>query len=222
MADVRSLAFQKKSHRKPVALPVQSEKLAEFIGIMMGDGGINNPWQANISVNTVADAEYLLYLQQLVQDLFGIAPSLFESRKRQVTRVLISSVTVVDFLVRLGLPRGDKLRAGLSIPGWILENRSYRIACIRGLVDTDGCLFIHKHTVAGKEYKNIGFCFCSHSPKLISEFRAIFEEFGIIPHSSNQGRSIYLYKASAVARYIDIFGTSNERIASVYRNWRRG
>lgn len=78
---------------------------------------------------------------------------------------------------------------------------------------------MHKHTVAGKPYRNIGLCFRSYSLELISQVSAIFEEFGIIPHISNQGRSIYLYKASAVARYLEEFGTSNERIRSVHREF---
>lgn len=41
MADIDTLKYPKKSHRKEVILPKYSEDLAEFFGIMMGDGGIN-------------------------------------------------------------------------------------------------------------------------------------------------------------------------------------
>ncbi|MBA3788767.1 hypothetical protein H0X32_00010 [Patescibacteria group bacterium] len=133
---------------------------------------------------------------------------------------MLSSITLVDFLVANGLPRGHKLKNGLKIPEWILKNFDYRIACVRGLIDTDGCLFVHKHTVSSKEYKNIGLCFSSYSSILLIQVGNIFEEFGIIPHISTDGRMIYLYKASAVAKYLEVFGTSNERISSVYERWR--
>lgn len=219
MSDILSLKYPNKSHRKVVTLPVPSVELAEFFGIMMGDGGINNLWQANITLNSVADATYLEYVCALIEKLFCVAPAIVKNKKRKAARVLISSVSIVDFLAREGLVRGDKLRAGLFIPQWILENKEYRVACMRGLMDTDGCLYIHRHTVAGKAYQNIGLCFCSHSPALMGQVAAIFEEFGIIPHISNQGRSIYLYKASAVARYLEVFGTSNDRISSVYKRF---
>jgi hypothetical protein len=219
MADISLLKYPNKSHRKTVRLPEPSEALAEFFGIMMGDGGINNPWQANISLNSEADAAYITYVSNLIQTLFATKPSVHKSKSRKVVRLLVSSVTIVDFLTRHGLVRGDKLKAGLVIPGWILLKPEFRVACVRGLVDTDGCLYIHKHRVAGKEYRNLGLCFCSYSPELIGQVMRIFEEFGIIPHSSNQGRSIYLYKASAVARYLEVFGSSNERIRSVYREF---
>lgn len=219
MGQVSLLKYPNKSHRKVVKLPEPSAELAEFFGIMMGDGGINNPWQANITLNSVADAVYGKYVCSAIKNLFDISPMVFKCKGRQATKILISSITLVDFLVEKGLMRGDKLKQGLCIPNWILSKKDYRIACVRGLIDTDGCLYIHKHTVSGKPYKNIGLCFCSHSPALIAQVSAIFEEFGIIPHSSNRGRSIYLYKASVVARYLEIFGTSNDRISSVYQEF---
>lgn len=222
MADLNSLRFPNKSHRKKVILPVDSAQLAEFIGIMMGDGGINNEWQATITMNAISDKAYANYIHDLCLELFGIVPAIRQRKTRQALVISLSSTTIVDFLVSRGLRRGNKLAQGLSIPKWILIDQSYKLACVRGLVDTDGCLYIHKHKVGGKSYKNIGFCFTSHSPKLIRQIAAIFEEFGIIPHSSTGGRNIYLYKEDAVAKYLEIFGTSNERIRSLYQKWRGG
>ncbi|MEK9177261.1 MAG: LAGLIDADG family homing endonuclease [Patescibacteria group bacterium] len=220
--EVAALRYPKKSHRKTVVLPTESSLLAEFFGIMLGDGGINNAWQATITLNSESDATYAKYIERLCKKIFGIVPVI---RKRKTGRTLIvslASTTVVDFLVMKGLPRGNKLRHGLAIPRWILQRQEFRIACVRGLVDTDGCLFVHNHIIAKKRYKNIGFCFTSFSPELIKQVATIFVEFGIIPHIASQGRRIYLYKEEAVAHYIKIFGTSNDRIRSVYEKWRRG
>ena len=219
MADPATLSYPKKSHRKQVTLPQESAALAEFFGIMMGDGGINNQWQANITLNSVKDAQYAIYVQDLIGKLFGVAPRVMQRKGRNALVISIASTTIVDFLVERGLKRGDKLAQGLAIPEWIMTSPEWRKASVRGLVDTDGCLYIHKHFVEGKPYRNLGFTFCSYSSALIKQVAQIFEEFGIIAHISNQGRSIYLYKASAVAAYLEIFGTSNERILSVYREY---
>lgn len=219
MVQVSLLKYPNKSHRKVVILPEPSIELAEFFGIMMGDGGINNPWQANITLNSQADKEYAEYIVSLSEMLFGISPRVQRRKNSKALILSLASTTLVDYLIDLGLLRGNKLEQGLRMPEWILAIPDYRVACMRGLMDTDGCLYIHKHKVSGKPYQNIGLCFCSHSPELISQVSSIFEEFGIIPHISNQGRSIYLYKASAVARYLEAFGSSNERIISVYREF---
>lgn len=221
MAPISTLKYPKKSHRKPVNLPAYSVELAEFFGIMMGDGGIGSSWQFNITLNSKADKDYALYVVELIRSLFNIDPHVVMRKNRNALLIQTSSTSIVDFLIELGLPRGNKLLNELQIPSWILEVPAFKTACVRGLVDTDGCLYIHKHKVSGKEYQNIGFCFCSYSPTLIKQVSDLFEEFGIIPHISNRGRSIYLYKAGSVARYLTVFGTSNARIKSVYEKWRR-
>lgn len=203
-----------------VILPKYSSELAEFFGIMMGDGGINNEWQATITVNFLKDFKYATYISDMCKKLFDIFPVI---RKRKETNALVislSSTSVVDFLVGKGLSRGNKLKNGLKIPNWILEKASYRKKCVRGLIDTDGCMFVHVHRVSGKVYNNIGLNFTSHSPELISQVKDIFAEFGIMPHIGNSGKGIYLYKADAVAKYLKVFGTSNESIVSVYDKWK--
>ncbi len=214
-----SLKYPKKSHRKTVRIPRPSSSLAEFFGIMLGDGGINNLWQANITMNSIEDAEYSLYVQKLIQDLFGISSPIRKRKGRNAVVISAASTTLVNFLVEKGLPRGNKLAQGVCIPDWILEKCSYRVACVRGLMDTDGCLFIHSHKMGGKKYENIGLCFTSYSPKMLGQVAGVFEEFGIIPHIGSQGRSIYLYRADAVAKYLKVFGTSNRRISALYEKW---
>ena len=108
MADLVTLKYPKKSHRRKVQIPKSSKDLAEFFGIMLGDGGINNPWQANITLNAVKDRQYSLYIQKLVQLLFAIASTSFIYKNKDAVRILINGVSIVDFLVSKGLPRGNK------------------------------------------------------------------------------------------------------------------
>lgn|SRR3989344_2090723 len=221
MVDLNLLKYPKKSHRKEVVLPKPSIKLAEFTGIMLGDGGINNAWQANITVNAVSDANYAIYISNLCLDLFRTLPAIHKRKTRQALVISLASTSVVDFLVNNGLPRGNKLKQGLKIPEWILVGQdTYRKACVRGLMDTDGCLFVHNHKVKDKIYRNIGLSFTSYSPELIFQVAEIFGEFGIMPHISKRGKEIYLYRADDVAKYLQVFGSSNERIKNVYKDWR--
>ena len=220
MVDIYTLKYPQNSHRKKVILPKYSAKLAEFFGIMMGDGGINNPWQANITLNSIKDAKYVGYISNLCQNLFGIIPAIRKRKTRNALIISLASTSVVDFLVKNGLVRGNKLKTGLIIPKWILEKPSYKKSCVRGLIDTDGCMFIHVHRVLGKIYRNIGLSFCSYSPELIFQTADIFAEFGIMAHISKRGQDIYLYKENSVLKYLKLFCTSNERIGSVYKKWR--
>jgi len=220
MVNLSELRYPKKSHRKHVRLPQDSKNLAEFFGIMLGDGGINNPWQATITVNAIKDARYARFVSGLCRRLFGISAVIRKRKNRNALVIVLTSTDVVDFLVSKGLCRGNKLKNGIRIPDWILANRDYKKACVRGLVDTDGCVFVHKHSVRGKMYRNVGLTFTSYSTEFLYQVAGIFEEFGILPHISGSGRHIFIYRTDAVAKYLKIFGSSNNRIRSVYK--RRG
>ncbi|OGZ94115.1 MAG: hypothetical protein A2131_01915 [Candidatus Sungbacteria bacterium GWC2_49_10] len=86
MTTKHGLTYPKKSHRKTVIIPKRSSQLAEFFGAMLGDGGINNPWQANITLNALADREYAVHVVRLCVHLFEVFPAI---RKRKTREALI-------------------------------------------------------------------------------------------------------------------------------------
>lgn len=217
--NVEKLKYPLKSHRKTVAIPNYSALLAEFFGIMLGDGGINNEWQATITVNAISDAEFGVFISMLCEKLFKIKPAIRKRRETNALVISLASISVVDFLVQNGLPRGNKLKNGIIIPNWIMSNRSFQRACVRGLIDTDGCIYIHTHKVGSKEYRNIGLTFTSYDQILIHQVAVILQEAGIAPHITKRGRDINLYKKESVEKYLKIFGTSNNRISSIYKKW---
>lgn len=214
------LKYPRKSHRKTINYPLESPKLAEFLGIVFGDGGINNNWQLVISLNSISDLEYSKYLENLIKELFDIR---VYSRKRpnQNTQVLVcSSTNLLDFLVSKGAVRGNKIKQKINLPDWIKDNKIYEKAFVRGLVDTDGCLYIHKHRIKSIPYKNIGFCFTSKSELLIKSVADILSVNGIKPYITDNNSRIYLYSAKSVVKYLSIFGSSNPRILKKYDEWR--
>jgi intein/homing endonuclease len=72
-------------------------------------------------------------------------------------------MNLLDFLTSKGVVRGNKILQQFDIPEWIKASPEYKKYFVRGLVDTDGCLYIHQHKVGGKLYKNLGLCFSSYS-----------------------------------------------------------
>lgn len=218
--DIILLKYPKKSHRKKVTLPVNSEKLAELMGIVLGDGGINNVWQLVITLNSISDLEYSQYVKSLLENLFGIKVAVRKRKNKNALVLVCSSTTLVDFLVSKGAVRGNKIKQHINIPDWIKGNDRYEKHFVRGLVDTDGGLYIHRHKVANKLYKNIGFCFASLSPKLINSVSGIMRKSGIEPHIMANESKIYLYSQKAVLDYLSIFGSSNPRITEKYKQWR--
>ena len=62
--------------------PTKSVDLAEFVGIMLGDGNIGR-LQISISLNSIKDADYSLFVSGLCNKLFGSYPKIM--KKKAVT-----------------------------------------------------------------------------------------------------------------------------------------
>lgn len=195
--------------REDFKTPRKSVELAEFIGIAMGDGGMTN-YQVKISLNTVADAEYIHYVSTLMRILFDLHPAVYTDKKKCVTDIVISRSRLVHFLHGLGLPIGNKMRQGLDIPQWIKKNPRYAIACVRGLVDTDGCIFTHRYKVKSRCYAYKKLSFTSTSPALIESVYDLLSARGLHPRIGPQ-RDIRLDSIADMRRYFKLIGTSNPK-----------
>ena len=218
--DINYLKYPNKSHRKSIKIPKESVLLAELMGIEFGDGGIGNPWQMVITVNSKKDAVYAKYVADLIHTLFEINPVIRKRKGENTLQIVSSSTSLVDFLVSQGAIRGNKISQGIDVPEWVRDKASYEKAFVRGLIDTDGCLYIHRHATKSIVYKNIGFCFTSWSKNLLNSVSDIFRKFGIKPHIVDRGRRIYLYGGNSVIKYITAFGSANPRISDKYREWK--
>lgn len=88
---------------KRINLPKQNKDLAEFIGIMLGDGYVGK-YFSRIFLNSVADKDYVNYVTQLARKLFGQKAVAIRPEKHQnLINIQISSRIVSDFLRGFGL-----------------------------------------------------------------------------------------------------------------------
>lgn len=191
------------------------------MGIIFGDGGINNLWQLVITLNSISDLKYSIYVKKLLETLFDIRVAVRKRKNKNAIVLVVSSTSLVDFLVSKGAVRGNKVAQQIDVPQWIIGNDEYERFFVRGLIDTDGCLYIHKHRVSGKLYRNIGFNFVSKSLPLVSSVGTLLKKRAIKPHIMRNKTDVYLYSQKAVVDYLKIFGSSNPRITGKYKEWRR-
>lgn len=191
-----------KKHQKTVAL-------AEFIGVCMGDGSITN-YQVTISLNSEDDKEYISYVSECVKELFGLKVKLQKRTKKKCTNIVVSSVELVELLMSYGLPKGDKIRANLDIPDWILQNREYTIACLRGLFDTDGCIYLETHKRKSGVYSYPRLSFVSASEPLR---QSVCDAYSDLEMSGKirMNRSVTIERFTDIEKYFKIVGSSNDK-----------
>ena len=113
------------------------EKLAEFIGIMLGDGYFGDT-RLKITLNSVDDFEYMGYVSRLINSLFG-EKAIIKFRKNEKTvDLFIFKRKVLNYLTEKGLLKSPK-RNTATIPKEFLK---FDLAVLRGYFDTDGSVVI--------------------------------------------------------------------------------
>lgn len=192
---------------RDIRYPSKGRRLAEFVGIMLGDGGITER-QVVVTLNAETDAAYSRFVWSLLRELFGTTPRLY--RRERIVNVTISRTRLVKLCQSLGLKVGSKVRQGADIPLWIFERRSFVVACLRGLMDTDGCIFQECHRINGTKYCYPRLSLVSLSPPLRASMMRALAQLGFTPKLRNN-RSVQLEKRDEIVRYFRFVGSHNPK-----------
>lgn len=188
-----------------VSLPNQSQALAEFIGICLGDG-TTGIYQTGITLNKNADRDYIPYVYELSKTLFPGAGVSLVQRKDNAVDIRITSKTVVELL------RGNGIIAHAKyVPEWIKHNPQFVYACIRGLIDTEGStsqkVYISRKGI--RKYYQLNF---RNTDKGIMLF--VRDNLTTLKLSPTQSltNSLYLSNPRSIALFKRVIGFSNPKL----------
>jgi hypothetical protein len=190
--------------------PELSPKLAEFIGILLGDGSLSKTgYECSIVLNKIYDAPYINYVKSLIFELFGVYPH-FYPFKTKAARITIYSKRLFEFLVNiLNLSYGIQNK---NIPTSIFENRTLIKSVLRGIFDTDGSIFLSSK----RKIINIA----STSKSLKNDIIGLLEAVEIKYHLSD--KNINITNHNDVKRFLTVVGSSNLKniikIIEFYKN----
>ena len=191
--------FLSKGSTKKINYPGESEELAELIGIILGDGNIHSfingnkkrTYMLRIAGDYKKDRTYLTeYVFDLCKDLFKIKPKIIIQKSQNGIYVVIHSKKLVLFLNRIGLKSGNKIKNKVDIPKWILINKEFTKACLRGIIDTDGCI----HKMSKKDSNLLRINFKNHNKTLLNSTREAFIKLGYSPSKIIRDNVFYISK----------------------------
>jgi len=191
---------------KKIRYPQLDEKLAEFIGIYLGDGTITK-YFIKISGDNRYDKPYFNYIADLVYELFGLKSKIVKDRREGINTVylIISSKSLCEFLRdNYWIKYGHKIKNKTCVPSEILKDDKLSVACLRGLIDTDG-------SVSRRGKNGCQFClnFTAHNPLLFEQANKIGKKLGIFTYST--GNHVGTNKWENILKYFKIVGSSNLR-----------
>lgn len=179
---------------KPIKPLQQSEELAELVGVMLGDGNIFEN-QIKVFLDS-RDSEYVKYLKNLLASIIGFEPKEVLAKGENCIKLYYYNKFLAEKLMELGLRRGDKIRNQVPIPQWIKDNPEYAKRCLKGLVDTDGCIIFCKRD------KQRSINFTNRNLKLLSDFKEVGKKLGYNFAKANKWNT-RLYRKAEVARFIN-------------------
>ena len=198
-----------KSHAPlEIKKPKKGTALAEFIGIMMGDGAMST-YHIGITLNATDDAEYVIFVSKLIKKLFRVQPKIYKRKDKNAVAITVARKLLVNYLHSLGLPIGNKIKQNINIPAWITSNPQYARSCVRGLMDTDGSVFSHSYTSKNKTYTYKKLSFSSASALLRESVHHILAQNDI--KACNSKTNIRIDSKASVDQYFKLIGSHNPK-----------
>ncbi|MBI4356186.1 MAG: hypothetical protein HY597_07070 [Candidatus Omnitrophica bacterium] len=197
------------TRRKPIHAPRLGPELAEFIGIMLGDGCLGSRYQVSVYFDAETDREHATYIQGLIERLFGVKAVRSCRPGTRGGALVVSNRNLVEFLEVIGLRRGDKVQHQVDVPSWIWEQREYQVSCLRGLMDTDGSVYLYDHRVNGSQYRHLALSFSNRSQPLLASVRTILQTLGFAPTSRSY--QVNLQRQLEIDLYFQSVGSHNPK-----------
>ncbi len=199
--------FSHTDKKRKITLPQElDENLAEEIGIHLGDGTLpEKKYYFSVRGSELEEGYYLNHVLPLYKKIYNIDLKLL--RRSPICGFETSSKAIYEFKSKvLGLQTGVKTYK-IDVPDIIIEscNRKIMGNVLRGLFDTDGCIYFHKK----RRYPVISIGI--KSKKIIRKIGTILKILGFIPSTSYKHYRVALNGTIMLKKWMEEIGTKNPK-----------
>ena len=207
--DIKTQPHLKKNYLKKridVKIPPKySEDLAEFFGIMLGDGHVSH-FQVVVSLGN-KEERYAKYVRLLIKKIFKTNVKI-SIRSGGYRDVYLGSVDVTSWLLKQGLVH-NKVKSQVDVPSWVCNKNIFMRRFLKGFFDTDGSVYKLQH--------GIQLSFCNRSLPMLKSLQLMLKKLEYNP-SSMSSYNMYLTKRRDVKRFFKEIKPSNLKHVSRYLN----
>jgi DNA-binding transcriptional regulator WhiA len=120
--------------------------LAYIIGVAIGDGNLSNPNGRSVRLRISCDTKYPEIIKEISSSLKVILPENKVSLVKKKCNCVDISCYSRYWEKWLGWKhnKGPKYEQSIKIPKWIKNNSEYSESCLKGLFQTDGCIYFDR------------------------------------------------------------------------------
>jgi hypothetical protein len=192
-----------------------NSELAEFVGIILGDGNINvKSTQITISGGEIDGSYVTEHIPSLIRNLFYKNVS-FGKLTSGGLDCSFGSRQIGLYLIQKW-PYLSHGKINCKIPSEFFKDKNLLRACIRGLFDTDGGL--HRHHVKSAQLK-----FTNKRVSLVDSLENGLKQLRYKPcrtidHKSKNTHALYLFTED-VKRYFKEIGSNNPKNKIKFEEW---
>lgn len=195
---------QKKIHylgrRTDIVIPqFYSNDLAEFFGIMMGDGKLSH-FQVAVTLGS-KEVDYANYVCELMEVVFAGKATIITNYSKSYRIVYLGSTLASNWLKNEGLVY-NKVLSQVDVPSWVFRRTDYMKRFVRGFFDTDGSVYKLKY--------GIQISFTNYSRPLLASLQWMLERLGYRV-SKISGPRFYITKNQDVRRFFKEIDPHNKR-----------
>jgi len=160
---------------KPKPIPPRSGLLAYVVGLALGDGNLSANGRAT-RLRVTCDAKYPELAARIHRALVELFPFNKVSIIPKTDRCFDISCHSQHWesLVGWRVGKGSKIDQQVSVPDWVKSKPEYVIACLKGLLETDGSIY------SDRGYPMV--MFASAIPLLAENVAELMSSLGFSPH----------------------------------------
>lgn len=177
---------------------IKCPETAELIGTILGDGHLTENFQHCLRITFCEDEQQLISrTETLCQSTIGKPPKKYELKDSRAIQLKVHSKELVKRLTELGLQTGDKVENQVDVPRWIKDKEEYQKRCLRGLVDTDGCIYTQS-----RDSRTI-VRFKNRSKPLLTDFKELCRNLNIKTSNGGGQYSVQIASQTEVRKFIE-------------------
>lgn len=168
-----------------------SKELAELIGVILGDGHIC-AFPRTESLRIVGNSNNIGFAKRyahIVEFVFGKKPHVAKRKNSNAINITIYEKHISK---RLKLPVGSREGKTFAVPKWILREKVFILAYLRGLYEAEGSYSEHTPTYTYK------FAFSNTNKSLLNNVTRLIKQLGF--HSCMTIRSVQVSRKDEVQK----------------------